>query len=79
MSEMVERVARAIAERDRNPADDDEWDQLKPWVQDAFREDARAAIAAMREPTDAMISEAMAERDCYYSIYTAMIDAALED
>jgi hypothetical protein len=48
MSEMVERVARAICEAERmNP--DDKLGGWRHW-QDA----ARAAIEAMREPTEAM-------------------------
>lgn len=48
MTEMVERVARALASQRANPYGD--W---KPWVKFA-----RAAIAAMREPTEAMVNAA---------------------
>jgi hypothetical protein len=47
MSEMVERVARALAEQFHEP---DVWNDK--WVLDC----ARAAIGAMREPTDTVKS-----------------------
>jgi hypothetical protein len=52
MSEMVERVARAIFEAEYTGGEGDEyrWERS----QDAYRVQARAAIEAMREPTDAM-------------------------
>lgn len=74
MSEMIERVARALAKL----ADNDNWNEFVP--------DARAAIEAMREPTDAM----MAAVDCagekadwlsgraWTAAWQAMIDEALK-
>lgn len=47
MSAMVERVARALA-----ACDNSDW---RAWV-----DDARAAIEAMREPTDQMVEAAYA-------------------
>lgn len=83
MTDMIERVARVIHV------------QLEPW--DAFGVDrvmwikvARAAIAAMREPTDEMndagadkCDGGCAEESCQFGfmgkIWHAMIDAALEE
>lgn len=61
MSEMVERVARAMAIVDKG---DDMWDIVSEdgdgygYVgKNEYRAMARAAIAAMREPTAAMVRE----------------------
>lgn len=106
MTNMVEKVARAIcfsqldiaedaqddfwANPRNNPfmiAERREWDngQQVRWGREDYRTAARAAIAAMREPTDEMVEkgaasitfirygdEGRAERS-----YRAMIDAAL--
>ncbi len=48
MSQMVERVARAIAGMPEDQPLDDRW-----------RRKARAGIAAMREPTEAMMESGM--------------------
>jgi hypothetical protein len=64
MSEMIERVARAIWERRRGAAaiagiDLEEWgDGGIPRANHIF-EEARAAIEAMREPTDVMCDGAV--------------------
>ena len=50
MSEMVERVARAICESEKMNPDD----KLGGWIH--WVNAARAAIEAMREPTDEMLS-----------------------
>lgn len=80
MSEMVEKVARAI--------DPFAWkNQPKmPRRCEASLSSARAAIEAMREPTDEMEAAAYAHDDsgaqlscAYDEIYTAMIDAALKE
>jgi hypothetical protein len=63
MSEIVERVARAIYLVPVGGREDpyaQRWDELREKHQDAFRAIARAAIEAMREPTEAM----MAGVDC---------------
>lgn len=81
MSEMVERVARALAKKDEFPAEF--------WLE--FIEPARAAIEAMREPTGPMKEvggqKAYDIANCHPSagddecvdIYRAMIAAALKD
>lgn len=65
MSEIVERAAMALFERDRakpfytkrifygDPPC--EWSDLAEPVKDEFREQVRTTIAATREPTDTMI------------------------
>jgi hypothetical protein len=68
---MIERVAKALVASRRLPDG-----CLINW--DVFRADARAAIEAMREPTEAMqavylVPGSLAEED----IWPAMIDAAL--
>lgn len=79
MSEMVERVAKEMAESagqrmwqdvsDPNAQDDREW-----WMSRA-----RAAIEAMREPTDRMRLAGSFAQDTPWAIYDAMISAALAD
>jgi hypothetical protein len=91
MSEsMVERVARAIFETRRmTKAADGTWDEaLKGHamklpasfeIVELARAEARAAIEAMREPTEAMISGGFNEAHKGHVIGTwvTMIDAAL--
>ncbi|WP_069335548.1 hypothetical protein [Sphingobium yanoikuyae] len=65
MSEMIERVAKAIYE------EDDPWHKAWPWPDlnesqgspEPYRRIAAAAIKAMREPSEAMII-AMTEVPC---------------
>jgi hypothetical protein len=67
-TEMIERVARAVkTEWPACPLDDAGLDRL-----------ARAAIAAMREPTNEMVWAAAKEKD-RGSWWRVMIDAALAD
>jgi hypothetical protein len=55
---MIERVARAIGRQDFARAAQDGWDALPEHVKQDHRRFARAAIEAMREPTDAMLGAA---------------------
>lgn len=82
MSEMIERVARAICRagicgpRDHlNEQEDRNWRK--------FELEARAAIAAMREPTEAMITAADVEVHSDFlpphMTWERMIDAALKE
>lgn len=79
MSGMVERVAKAIYE------EDDPWHKAWPWPNlsekqagaEAYRRCARAAIEAMREPTEAMVNAAYGSRNA--GGYDAMISAALNE
>lgn len=90
MSEMVERVARAIAQvREQNGAAPyDGWDAIHGEhaarrLREHLFEDARAAIAAMREPTKAMVEAglrddySLIEADCTEMQWERMIDTAL--
>lgn len=52
--EMVERVAKGIFVAD---FDEEDWPKVTEDVRDIFRIRARAAIAAMREPTEAMTEQ----------------------
>jgi len=96
MSEMVERVARALVTLHGG-----RWDAMifesedGELCQHAYLELARAAIAAMREPTDAMKAEGCEElggfvtqdlwdgfahsSDVAAAIWRAMIDAGLAE
>lgn len=94
MSEMVERVARAICVVAKGPdyPDADYYGKPgDPWRKwwESFVPEARAAIAAMREPTEAMREAALdADLDIYWGymaegpgkpgdVWRAMIGAAL--
>lgn len=81
MSEMVERVAKAIAEK-YAPA----VDQRAPYAAVMMREAAKAAIEAMREPTKAMTADAARDISIFTTIPDAadivwrrMVDAALKE
>ncbi|MCW8279828.1 hypothetical protein K7A42_02930 [Agrobacterium sp. InxBP2] len=59
MSEMIERVARAIfADYHRQGINHDDFDVLLPSIQDSLKSVASAAINAMREPTEAQLEAA---------------------
>lgn len=78
MSEMVERVARVIDECLTARVERGEPDPV--WRLTTAEEVARAAIAAMREPTPAMFEVAKPLMDSWSSNtawWQAMIDAAL--
>jgi len=85
MTEMVERVARAIC---RNSGEEMEVPGLELYVVDhwlAHRDDARAAIEAMREPTawmdEAPMRSGMIDDLGSFTaaeVWRAMIDAALK-
>ena len=84
MTDMIERVAVAMAENDSGPMDSAlfaiHWREFG----EGYIDSARAAIAAMREPTEKMIDAGSKEQRNILSkpiegIWTAMIDAALDD
>lgn len=99
MSEMIERVARVLAqvhfnrkklswgmEPGRSVMQSDEVAHLVDTYWKNHVEDARAAIAAMREPTEAMAFQGHFEIPDYdpedadaANVWRAMIDAALSD
>ena len=71
---MIKRVARAIAEQNHGST----WDE---WIIEA-----RVAIEAMREPTDAMVNGRRITRECNSDaalwaphIWRSMIDEALKE
>lgn len=86
MSEMVERVAKAMEEAGKT------WLASRPvyegWADVPDEVLARAAIEAMHEATDAMIMAGISERHdqpvpeawklATVNVYRAMIDAALQ-
>lgn len=86
MSEMIERVARAILLKIVQRRD--AWERASPNNREWYRSCARAAIATMREPTETMVmsngaitgrddaGHGLTERDAVRS-WRAMIDAAL--
>ncbi len=89
--EMIDRVARALAHRHHGmETAENSWDIAAIFEvggsQDEFLAQARAAIAAMREPTEEMVLKGLDAlyKDVYpgdsvnmAEAYTAMIDAAL--
>lgn len=77
MSSKLEEVARAIAEEMLKPAPayDGPVDPMAP-----ARRIAKAAILAMREPSDKMLSATLfLGNGPEVELYQAMIDAALDD
>lgn len=68
MSTMIERVAIAIEEANLKASGDEDYTPL-----------ARAAIEAMREPTDAMVDALEGYDSSPVSLYERAIDAALNE
>ncbi len=72
----VEEVARAIAWANN----EDDFGRMSEEVRELYREQARAAIRAMLEPTEEMLKAGRAhEATDLASEYCAMIDAALAE
>jgi len=88
MSEMIEIVARALAAANGYDPDNVPNNPLEPDANPAwhkYKYDAEIAIAAMRDPSDAMMDALMDTKLNYVvladdgiSVYRAMIDAALK-
>ena len=87
---MIERVAMALYERDKKLASESVADFEAMWARVGantmerrlvgYRANARAAIEAMREPTDGMLTanrETWTDDDA--DVYRAMIQAALDE
>lgn len=83
---MVEKVARSICMDDFDG--EDVWKDLTSRHHSAYMENARAAIKAMRDPTEKMVDAIIeAEGECWHvgesslviKIYTDAIDAALSE
>ena len=81
MTDMIERVAKAMAENDSGPMDSAlfaiHWREFG----EGYIDSARAAIAAMREPTPEMCKVMYEFGPCAYmetnEVMAALIDAAL--
>lgn len=82
---MVEKVARAICDSDFCDNGDhgagEAWAGMDEQQRDYYRDNARAAIKALREPTEAMIATAAWEDGEYTArtVWGQMIDAALAE
>jgi len=80
MSEMVEHVARAMADK----LSEQQFGSTTPWHDPEFRQNAmevaRAAIKAMREPTENMIRAGyLADTLALEDAWREMIDEALKE
>ncbi len=84
MTDMIERVAKAMAENDSGPMDSAlfaiHWREFG----EGYIDSARVAIAAMREPTQEMVTAGeyytvsrFSEDDVFLKGWQAAIDAAL--
>lgn len=85
MSEMEERVAKAIWETRRRLAMDIHGIELEEWGDGSIPranhvfEEAHAAIEAMRDPTEEMNVRYLSDQnEEFLDIYRSMIDAALD-
>ena len=76
MSEMVERVAEAIAKS--RHGESLWWTGETGGLRQSAIDDARAAVAAMREPTQAMVQTVDPAFDHVEFIWQTMIDEALK-
>lgn len=86
MTEIIERVAQAIYRAQKGRDASEEFWTTPATGANFYRDMARAAIAAMREPTEAMIDASPIEgvawdkysRGYATDCYRAMIDAAIQ-
>lgn len=79
MSEMIERVAKAIYESAYGPQAN--WENLGREQKSEYLKHARAAIAAMRKPTQGMLEALNRRAQCISDIdggWCAAIDEALK-
>ena len=79
MSELIERVARAI----RGCVSADDWNFIDEIARKMYRREARAAIEAMREPTTEMLHASTMQvptwdNEASKRKWQAMIEAALK-
>lgn len=77
MSEMVERVARAMYAHDSYKEGEPAWEDHSEQFRVVQRARARVAIEAMREPTEEMYQAGWGRGGTPDVIWPAMIDAAL--
>jgi hypothetical protein len=82
--DMIERVARALIDQIGSPWP---YGKMDPAVRRLWRDHARAAIEAMREPTEAMLTtettygtplDGYLDDTCAEAVWDAMITAALK-
>ena len=84
MGEMVERIAKELHSIFDGRIYDDysfPWEDISNYKKDEYREDARRVIEMMREPTEAMIYQAMHDWGEPYEpekTWQIMIDEALK-
>lgn len=85
MSEMIQRVARALFEQDEYQGYNDET-KARHWLlrQPTYERRARIVIEAMREPTEEQFDQVSATGKMWRNltsreVYQAMIDGALKD
>jgi len=84
MSEMIDKVAEALWKKRIGNSLDIEWDNLFPRTKQMYIDEAKAAIEAMREPTEKMYKAASyiltAQSGVYGpdDIWASMIDEALK-
>lgn len=74
---MIERVARAMF--DATNEHDETWDTEAQEIKTTYLIMARAAIEAMREPTDVMVDALEGYDSSPVSLYERAIDAALNE
>ena len=75
---MIEQLAKAIHARNDHGST---WNDLDIYSKNEYREDARAAIEAMREPTSEMFETAayyLGGSDRVRAVWYDLIDAMLE-
>jgi len=79
VSDMVERVARALHAMPSEAWSEVPWSVLQAMHKERLMRHARAAIEAMREPTPEMVDEAYeyALNENAAGVWRKMIDAAL--
>lgn len=82
----IERASRAVAgvvEEFSQPDPTECWDRLSQSSRDTYTLIVHAVLQALREPTKAMMDAGDEwtnhHADCVYSIWQAMIDAALAE
>jgi hypothetical protein len=75
MDSMVERVARALCKEN---AKDPDWPVAGTPYWKAYEREARAAIEAMRQPTEAMRESGRHRPETMAEIWNTMITAALD-
>lgn len=71
MMSKIEEVARAIG--------GDVWESCSDRMKEQFRAQARAAIEAMREPTEAMLDRGPGEPYLDAEVWRKIVDAALAE